>query len=75
MKNTTTIEIDVAPLYREIGVDLNESVLAPGCLAALRTRLTRILTRQVLLEAMLEASKPPKRIRRSSPVKSLEVPS
>jgi hypothetical protein len=63
MKSTTIIEIDVGPLYRDLGVHLSESTIAPGCISALRKRLERVITRQMLLEAMLEASKPPKRQR------------
>lgn len=66
MKQTTSIEIDVASLYQDIGVDLTESSLAPGCLAAIKSRLLRMVTKQMLIEAMLDASKPPKRIRKNA---------
>jgi hypothetical protein len=73
MKTSSIIEIDVAPLYRELGVNLNESVIASGCVDALRARLTQTITRQMLLEAMLQASKPPKRNRqKKSPATSKE---
>jgi len=54
------IEIDALAAFRKIGVSLDESPIGEPCVEALKERLVRLITPELLLQSMMDAAKRPK---------------
>lgn len=54
------IEIDAHAAYKKIGVSLEESPIGDACVGALKEKLIKSITTDLLLQSMMEAAKGPK---------------
>jgi hypothetical protein len=55
-----TIEIDAHAAFKNIGVSLEESPIGDACVGALKDKLIKSVTTDLLLQSMMDAAKGPK---------------
>jgi len=58
-----TIVIDAQAAFQTIGVNLDDSPIGGQCLEALKVRLIKSITSELLLQSMMDAAKRPKAMR------------